>query len=211
MRGAFSGVITTIGQEPEKDEPMTQENKQTGAAADRVFIFDTTLRDGEQSPGASMTLEEKLQVAELLDTMGVDVIEGGFPIASNGDFESVSVAKLVRMLKFAALRGPGRKTLTAPVKLKNAANPRIHTFISTSPVHMKHKRKCSRRSVGSSGLSVSHARNHTDNVEWSRKMQPAPTAIFCVQLSKRRWRPVRPRLIFPTRWATPCRKNIPKP
>ena len=74
-------------------------NEQTAPAAeqDRVKIFDTTMRDGEQSPGASMTLEEKLQIAELLDAMGVDVIEAGFPIASNGDFESVSeVAKLMK-------------------------------------------------------------------------------------------------------------------
>ena len=69
---------------------MTNSIKQSGAEQDRVYIFDTTLRDGEQSPGASMTLEEKLQIAELLDAMGVDVIEAGFPIASNGDFESVS-------------------------------------------------------------------------------------------------------------------------
>ena len=76
---------------------MTNSIKQSGHEHDRVYIFDTTLRDGEQSPGASMTLEEKLQIAELLDAMGVDVIEAGFPIASNGDFESVSeVAKLMQ-------------------------------------------------------------------------------------------------------------------
>jgi 2-isopropylmalate synthase len=76
---------------------MTQKQQHNGSKNDRVYIFDTTLRDGEQSPGASMTLEEKLQVAELLDTMGVDIIEAGFPIASNGDFESVTeVAKLVK-------------------------------------------------------------------------------------------------------------------
>ena len=75
---------------------MTNQAKRQGSSADRVLIFDTTLRDGEQSPGASMTLGEKLRVAEILDTMGVDIIEAGFPIASNGDFDSVSeVAKLV--------------------------------------------------------------------------------------------------------------------
>lgn len=149
---------------------MTQENKQTGAAADRVFIFDTTLRDGEQSPGASMTLEEKLQVAELLDTMGVDVIEAGFPIASNGDFESVSeVAKLVKNAQVCGLARAGAKDIDrAGEALKNAANPRIHTFISTSPVHMKHKLQMQPEEVLEAvAFSVSHARNHTDNVEWS--------------------------------------------
>src|SRR6059058_1941764 len=76
---------------------MTAPQTHSDASKDRVLIFDTTLRDGEQSPGASMTLEEKMQVAELLDEMGVDIIEAGFPIASNGDFEAVSeIAKVVK-------------------------------------------------------------------------------------------------------------------
>jgi len=110
-------------------------------AANYVKIFDTTLRDGEQSPGASMTLEEKLQVAELLEEMGVDIIEAGFPIASNGDFEAVQeVAKLVKNAVVCGLARSGPKDINrAGEALKIAKRPRIHTFISTSPVHMKHK------------------------------------------------------------------------
>jgi 2-isopropylmalate synthase len=149
---------------------MTQKQEHKGSANDRVYIFDTTLRDGEQSPGASMTLEEKLQVAELLDTMGVDIIEAGFPIASNGDFESVTeVAKLVKEAQVCGLARAGAKDIErAGEALKHAKNPRIHTFISTSPVHMKHKLQMSPEDVMEAvAFSVSHARQYTDNVEWS--------------------------------------------
>ena len=150
---------------------MTQTTDQNPAnAADRVYIFDTTLRDGEQSPGASMTLEEKLQVAELLDTMGVDIIEAGFPIASNGDFEAVSeVAKLVKNAEVCGLSRAGEKDIDrAGEALKDAKNPRIHTFISTSPVHMKHKLQMQPDDVlAAVSFSVNRARQHTDNVEWS--------------------------------------------
>ncbi len=149
---------------------MTDSIKQSGAEQDRVYIFDTTLRDGEQSPGASMTLEEKLQIAELLDTMGVDVIEAGFPIASNGDFESVSeVAKLVKNAQVCGLARAGAKDIDrAAEAVKHAANPRIHTFISTSPVHMKHKLQMEPEAVMEAiAFSVSHARNHVEVVEWS--------------------------------------------
>jgi len=149
---------------------MTNSIKQSGAEQDRVYIFDTTLRDGEQSPGASMTLEEKLQIAELLDAMGVDVIEAGFPIASNGDFESVSeVAKLMRNAQVCGLARAGAKDIDrAADAVKHANNPRIHTFISTSPVHMKHKLQMEPDEVMEAiAFSVSHARNHVENVEWS--------------------------------------------
>ena len=149
---------------------MTNPIKQSGAEQDRVYIFDTTLRDGEQSPGASMTLEEKLQIAELLDAMGVDVIEAGFPIASNGDFESVSeVAKLMKNAQVCGLARAGAKDIDrAADAVKHAKNPRIHTFISTSPVHMKHKLQMEPDEVMEAiAFSVSHARNHVENVEWS--------------------------------------------
>ena len=149
---------------------MTQKQQHNGSKNDRVYIFDTTLRDGEQSPGASMTLEEKPQVAELLDTMGVDIIEAGFPIASNGDFESVTeVAKLVKNAQVCGLARAGAKDIDrAGEALKHAKNPRIHTFISTSPVHMKHKLQMSPEDVMEAvAFSVSHARKYTDNVEWS--------------------------------------------
>src|SRR5882724_3004712 len=104
----------------------------------RVRILDTTLRDGEQSPGAAMTHEEKLEVASLLDEMGVDIIEAGFPIASNGDFEAVSaIAKQVKKAVVCGLARAGFKDVDrAGEALRHAPQSRIHTFISTSPVHM---------------------------------------------------------------------------
>ena len=118
---------------------MTASN--TVGANDRVIIFDTTLRDGEQCPGASMTFEEKLEVAEVLDEMGVDVIEAGFPLASIGDFESV--AEIARRTKNATIAGLSRAALNdidrCAEAVKHARRGRIHTFLSTSPVHMKYK------------------------------------------------------------------------
>jgi 2-isopropylmalate synthase len=108
---------------------------------DRVVIFDTTLRDGEQSPGATMTHEEKLEVAALLDDMGVDIIEAGFPIASEGDFLAVNeIAKRTKRAVVCGLARAGLKDIDrAGEAVKPARQPRIHTFISTSPVHMKWK------------------------------------------------------------------------
>ena len=137
---------------------------------DRVLIFDTTLRDGEQCPGASMTLEEKLQVAELLDEMGVDIIEAGFPIASNGDFESVSeIAKRVKRATVCGLARAGQKDIDrAGEAVRHAKNPRIHTFISTSPVHMKYKLQMEPEKVLELVTqSVTRARNLVPDVEWS--------------------------------------------
>lgn len=136
----------------------------------RVLIFDTTLRDGEQSPGASMTLEEKLQVAELLEEMGVDIIEAGFPIASNGDFESVmEVSKIIKNSIVCGLARAGLKDVDrAGEALKPAKRARIHTFISTSPVHMKHKLQMEPEQVHDAVIaSVTRARNWVDDVEWS--------------------------------------------
>ncbi|MFQ5939880.1 MAG: 2-isopropylmalate synthase, partial [Alphaproteobacteria bacterium] len=107
----------------------------------RVIIFDTTLRDGEQSPGASMNLDEKLRIAQVLEELGVDVIEAGFPIASTGDFEAVrETAKIITETSVAGLARAGSKDIDrAWEALKHAVRPRIHTFISTSPLHMKYK------------------------------------------------------------------------
>src|SRR5229473_8693902 len=109
--------------------------------ADHVVIFDTTLRDGEQSPGASMNLDEKIKIATLLEEMGVDVIEAGFPIASNGDFEAVrEIAKLVKNSTVCGLSRAGRMDIDrAWEAVQHAKRPRIHTFIATSPLHMKYK------------------------------------------------------------------------
>ncbi len=136
----------------------------------RVLIFDTTLRDGEQSPGASMNLEEKLRIAEVLEQMRVDVIEAGFPIASNGDFEAVrEVAKTVKESIVCGLARAGRRDIDrAAEALKPAKRSRIHTFISTSPLHMKYKLQMEPEAVHQAIVdSVSYARNLCDDVEWS--------------------------------------------
>ena len=137
---------------------------------DRVFIFDTTLRDGEQSPGATMTLEEKLQVAETLDEMGVDIIEAGFPIASNGDFEAVvAVAKQVKRSTVAGLA----RAITADIDrageaIRHAQRGRIHTFVSTSPIHLAHQmKKTEDEVIEIIARTVAQARNLIDDVEWS--------------------------------------------
>src|SRR5687767_9809534 len=136
----------------------------------RVYIFDTTLRDGEQSPGASMTHEEKLQVAELLDEMGVDIIEAGFPIASNGDFHAVS--EIGKVVKRAVVCGLARAAVNdidrAGEALRTAERSRIHTFIGTSPLHRQYQLQLSQEEVFDRVVaSVTRARGFTDDVEWS--------------------------------------------
>jgi 2-isopropylmalate synthase len=142
----------------------------TNTELKKIKIFDTTLRDGEQSPGAAMTHEEKLRIAELLDEMGVDVIEAGFPISSPGDFKAVSeIAKIVKRASVCGLARAGFKDIDrAGEALKGAQRPRIHTFISTSPVHMKHKLNMGENAVLEAvGASVTRARNFTSDVQWS--------------------------------------------
>ncbi|GLQ54611.1 2-isopropylmalate synthase [Devosia nitrariae] len=137
---------------------------------ERVYIFDTTLRDGEQSPGATMTLEEKLQVAEALDEMGVDIIEAGFPIASVGDFEAVcAVAKQVKHATVAGLaRAIPADIDRAGEAVRHAQRGRIHTFVSTSPIHLAHQmRKTEDEVIEIIARTVSQARNLIDDVEWS--------------------------------------------
>lgn len=137
---------------------------------DYVRIFDTTLRDGEQSPGASMTLEEKLQVAELLEEMGVDIIEAGFPIASNGDFEAVcEIAKRSDGVIIAGLaRAINADIDRAGEAVQHAKRGRIHTFVSTSPIHLAHQmRKSEDEVLDIVRSTVSRARNLIDDVEWS--------------------------------------------
>ncbi len=138
--------------------------------SDRVIIFDTTLRDGEQCPGATMTHEEKLEVAELLDDMGVDVIEAGFPIASEGDFAAVN--EIARRAKNAVICGLSRASPKDIDRCAEAIKPakrrRIHTFLSTSPVHMKWKLQKEPHEVFEMVVAqVTRARSHTDDVEWS--------------------------------------------
>jgi 2-isopropylmalate synthase len=138
--------------------------------SERVFIFDTTLRDGEQSPGASMTFEEKLQVADVLDTMGVDIIEAGFPVTSEGDFEAVSaIAKRMKRASVAGLARAAAKDIDRCAEaVRPALRPRIHLFISTSPLHMKFKlQKEPSQVLELVTQSVTRARNLVDDIEWS--------------------------------------------
>ena len=138
--------------------------------SEKIYIFDTTLRDGEQSPGASMNLEEKVQIAELLEEMKVDIIEAGFPIASNGDFESV--LEISKNIKNSTIAGLARAKISdidrAWEAVKYAVSPKIHTFIATSPLHMKHKlKKTPTEVLEAIKLTVTHARNLCPNIEWS--------------------------------------------
>jgi len=138
--------------------------------ADRVYIFDTTLRDGEQSPGCSMTVPEKLKMAAKLVDLGVDILEAGFPIASDGDFEAVdAVARAFPWVNVAALARSNKLDVErAAQSLKNAKRPRIHTFIATSDIHLKHKLKKSRQQVlDEAAAAVTLARTYVDDVEFS--------------------------------------------
>ena len=136
----------------------------------RVSIFDTTLRDGEQSPGCSMNLPEKVRMADKLQDLGVDIIEAGFPIASEGDFAAVkAIAAQCREVKVAALCRTAEQDVTrAAEALKFAARPRIHTFCATSDIHLEHKLKKTRGEViAMTRAAVQQARNYADDVEFS--------------------------------------------
>jgi 2-isopropylmalate synthase len=136
----------------------------------RVSIFDTTLRDGEQSPGCSMNLREKVRMAMKLQDLGVDIIEAGFPIASEGDYAAVkAVAAQCRRVTVAALcRTAEQDVARAAEALKDAAHPRIHTFCATSDIHLEHKLKKSRSEViDMTRAAVRQARNYAEDVEFS--------------------------------------------
>ena len=136
---------------------------------ERVVIFDTTLRDGEQSPGATMSHEEKLEIAELLDEMGVDIIEAGFPIASEGDFKAVS--EIAKNAKTSVICGLARANYGDIDRcweaVRNAQRPRIHTFIGTSPLHRAIPNLNMDEMAERIHDTVTHARNLCDNVQWS--------------------------------------------
>src|SRR5215217_7751755 len=137
---------------------------------DRVIIFDTTLRDGEQSPGISLNTAEKLEIAHQLARLGVDVIEAGFPIASPGDFEAVqAIAREVRGPVIAGLaRAHAADVDRAWEAVREAERPRIHTFLSTSDIHIEHQLQSTREDVkGQARAAVAHARSLCDDVEFS--------------------------------------------
>ena len=136
----------------------------------RVYIFDTTLRDGEQSPGVSLNTNEKIQIARQLARLGVDIIEAGFPISSPGDFEGVrAVAREVKGVTVAGLARANIKDIDrAWEALRQAEQPRIHTFIATSDIHLKYKLRLSREQVLEAAVAaVKHARSYTEDVEFS--------------------------------------------
>ncbi len=139
-------------------------------SSDRLIIFDTTLRDGEQSPGASMTRDEKVRIAKSLERMQVDVIEAGFPVASTGDFEAVqAVARAIKTATVCGLsRAVDRDIDRAGEALKDAESARIHTFIATSPIHMEMKLRMQPDQVLEQAVkAVKRARKYTDDVEFS--------------------------------------------
>ncbi|MEW6726449.1 2-isopropylmalate synthase [Desulforudis sp. 1088] len=138
--------------------------------SDRLYIFDTTLRDGEQSPGVSLNINEKLQIARQLANLGVDVIEAGFPFASPGDFEAVqAIAREIRGVTIAGLARANFADIDrAWEALRYADQPRIHTFIATSDIHLKHKLRMSREQVlEAAAAAVRRARSYTSDVEFS--------------------------------------------
>ena len=148
------------------EHPVTPASGQSQA----ILIFDTTLRDGEQSPGCSMNLEEKLRVAAQLEHMGVDIIEAGFPAASNGDFDAVqAIARQAKKARITGLCRAHKNDIDRGVAaVREAPLHRIHTFISTSPLHMKYKLRLEPEQVLEKiSESVSYARNLVEDVEWS--------------------------------------------
>src|SRR5689334_13547774 len=137
---------------------------------DRVIIFDTTLRDGEQSPGISLNPTEKLEIAHQLARLGVDVIEAGFPIASPGDFQAVrAIAREVEGPVIAGLaRAQAPDIERAAEAVRDSQRPRVHTFISTSDIHIRHQLQSTREDVlGQARAAVAHARSLCDDVEFS--------------------------------------------
>src|SRR3989449_3426849 len=140
------------------------------AQADRVLIFDTSLRDGEQSPGISLNKQEKLEIAQQLARLGVDVIEAGFPITSPGDFESVqAIAREVEGPVICGLSRTSKQDIdTAWSAIRDCERPRIHTFIATSDIHIERKLQTTREDVkGQVRAAVAQARQYTDDVEFS--------------------------------------------
>ena len=155
--------------------------------ADKVYIFDTTLRDGEQSPGATMNQDEKIRMARQLETLGVDIIEAGFPIASQGDFEAVqAIARSVDTVQVAGLcRAVIGDIDRCWEAIKDAKNPRIHTFLATSEIHMKHKLgKTPDEVIAMIDKAVRHAKGYTDNVEFSAEDASRSDWDFLVKVTE---------------------------
>jgi len=156
-----------------------------GSADNVVQIFDTTLRDGEQSPGASMTVEQKVVIARQLEKLGVDVIEAGFAASSDGDFDSVRrVCKEVSRPRVVSLARAQEGDINRALKaVEDAKNPGIHTFIATSDIHLKHKLRMTREQVVEAAVkAVSHAKKFTDYVEFSAEDASRSDPDFLMQV-----------------------------
>jgi len=157
----------------------------TGQKSNRIIIFDTSLRDGEQSPGASMTVDEKLKLAKQLKKLGVDVIEAGFPVASDGDFEAVNqIAIQVKDITICALaRCCSQDIIAAGNALHQAKSKRIHVFIATSDIHMKYKLDMNKEQVlNSVETSVIAAKKYTDDVEFSAEDATRSDVEFLIEV-----------------------------
>jgi len=155
--------------------------------SDQVFIFDTTLRDGEQSPGATMNIQEKLRVAKQLERMGVDIIEAGFPVSSDGDYESVrAIARALENTTVAGLARANREDIDrAWDAVRPAKYPRIHVFIATSDIHLKHKLKMTREEVlRDVADSVAYAKKMTDDVEFSAEDATRTELSFLCEITR---------------------------
>ena len=178
---------------------------------DRVIIFDTTLRDGEQSPGISLNATEKLEIAHQLARLGVDVIEAGFPIASPGDFEAVrAIAREVEGPVIAGLaRAQAPDIERAAEAVRDAERPRIHTFISTSDIHIQHQLQSTREDVKGAGARRGRARaSRSSTTSSSRRWTPpAPTSSSPPRCCRSRSTRARRRSTSPTRSATRCRTS----
>src|SRR5215211_3080825 len=151
----------------------------------RIWVFDTTLRDGEQSPGATMTVEEKLEMADALVALGVDIIEAGFPAASPGDFEAVRmIASRAKGSVVAGLARTNRNDIErAAAAVKDADQARVHTFIATSDIHLEHKLRMTREQVlERTAEMVAYAKSFTSDVEFSAEDATRSDWDFLVQV-----------------------------
>ena len=154
---------------------------------DHVKIFDTTLRDGEQSPGCSMNLKEKIEIARCLEKLKVDIIEAGFAIVSPGDFESVkTISETVKDCTVASLARATVKDIDAAWEaVKNAVDPRIHVFIATSPLHMEYKlRMTPEKVLEQAGAMVAYAKKYCNNVEFSAEDATRSDLDFLVRITE---------------------------
>lgn len=153
--------------------------------SNRVYLFDTTLRDGEQSPGVSLNVEEKLEIAQQLTRLGIDIIEAGFPVASPGDFAAVKkIAQTIKGAVIAGLCRSNRNDIDRTWEaLKEAENPRIHTFVATSDIHLKYKFQKTREQILEQAVdSVKHAKKYCSDVEFSAEDASRSDVDFLVQV-----------------------------